>query len=109
VEQQQQQQQQQVVAGHTDDARGVVDVWRCSVCTYDNAVDLQSCDICGVARHNPADFLPTSKKASGTKKHTSIPGCDEPQFACLVIVGNSVFSSCQWKQHLSWMSWFTGL
>jgi rubrerythrin len=63
----QQQQQQQVVAGHTDDARGVVDVWRCSVCTYDNAVDLQSCDICGVARHNPADFLPTSKKASGTK------------------------------------------
>lgn len=73
-----QQQQQQVVAGHTDDARVVADVWRCSVCTYDNAVDLQSCDICGVARHNPADFLPTSKKFSGTKNTLQFPHLQFP-------------------------------
>ncbi|CAM6034630.1 unnamed protein product [Sphagnum compactum] len=57
--------------GDDQEATSTSDVWRCSVCTYDNAVDLQSCDICGVARHNPADFLPTSKKASA--KHQSKP------------------------------------
>lgn len=55
----------------------------------------------------PSWFLANQQESFRYKKHTSIPtssipGCDEPQFACLVVFGNSVFSSCQWKQHLSW-------
>lgn len=109
-----QQQQQQVVAGHTDDARGVADVWRCSVCTYDNAVDLQSCDICGVARHNPADFLPTSKNASGMKNTLQFPHL---QF--LVVMNLNLLawwllatlSSAHVSGSSTWagVSWFTGL
>ncbi|KAJ7527947.1 hypothetical protein O6H91_16G077400 [Diphasiastrum complanatum] len=36
-------------AGET--ALGEANLWRCSICTYDNPEDYLACDICGVIRH----------------------------------------------------------
>lgn len=45
------------------------DMWRCSVCTFDNPLDSATCDICDTPREELSETSTTSK-GSGT---TSIP------------------------------------
>ncbi|KAI4376222.1 hypothetical protein MLD38_014008 [Melastoma candidum] len=49
-------------------SRSTSNVWRCSICTYDNEEGLPACDICGVIRKTHIDVNNAKKTASASLK-----------------------------------------